>query len=90
MKRILFVLTFGLILITAGCQKEVRVEKSKFKLENGIFMLDNNKFTGVTYENYTDGTLKSEWTLLNGIEHGPSATYYRNGQVDQKSQADCQ
>ena len=34
MKRILFVLTFGLILITAGCQKEVRVEKSKFKIKN--------------------------------------------------------
>ncbi len=84
MKRILSVFIFGLILIAGSCQKEVRVEKSKFKLVNRVFMLGDEKFTGVAYENYTDGTLKSEWTLLNGIEHGPGNTYYPNGQVDEK------
>ena len=84
MKRILIVLTIGLMMITGSCQKETRVEKSEFKLVNGIFMHNDKQFTGIAYENYTDGTLKSEWTLLNGIEHGPSKTYHSNGKVDEK------
>jgi len=88
-------MAFGLILFTSSCQKEVRVEKSNFTMKNRVLMLDGNKFTGVAFENYSNGQLKSEWTMLNGIEHGQSTevkaqhafnekdgffeTYYKNG-----------
>ena len=83
MKRILYGLSFVILLLTLGCKKENRVEKSKFTMKNNVLLLDGNKFTGIAYENYDEGGIKSEWTILNGIEHGPSTIYYSNGQINE-------
>ena len=84
MKKLLSPLFLVLILFSISCQKEARVEKSKFKITEGVFHLDGKKFTGIVYENHPNGKVYREWTMLNGIEHGPSAIFYTNGQVDEK------
>ena len=83
MKNILFVLSLGLILSIGSCQKDSRIDKSELTVVDDSYLLEGDKFTGVAYENYTNGKVKNEWTLSAGILNGPFSSHYSDGKVDE-------
>ena len=84
MKKICFAASLVLLLVFSGCKKEIRVEQSEIEVKDKLLFLEGNKFSGVAYKNFTNGKLQSEWTIVDGVAHGPSSTYYSNGQLNEK------
>ena len=59
---------------------EIKVEFSKVKWENGLWLLDGEPFTGVVVRYAKDGTtLQTRWEMKEGKMHGLIQEWHPNG-----------
>ncbi|WP_293308170.1 toxin-antitoxin system YwqK family antitoxin [Pedobacter sp. UBA5917] len=50
-----------------------------------IYYYKNMPFTGILYENHSNGNLNYEIECVNGYPEGVQRHYYENGQINQES-----
>lgn len=84
MKQILYFLLLNILLI--GCQqKRVHfndlIPEESFPDEAPLWNYDGSHFTGIGFDEFESGQLKSEVGFKDGTEHGMNKTWYSNGQL---------
>lgn len=82
-KSIVIILLTLLITITGCSENRVHVSEVENRIENDIdqIMYNGEPYTGIVFENYSDGNLKNEVKVVNGIMSGESKEYYPNGEL---------
>lgn len=58
-----------------------RVNEDSLEYDDDMRMYNGTPFTGVGYETYENGNLKSETTYLNGFQNGISKEFYPDGNL---------
>jgi antitoxin component YwqK of YwqJK toxin-antitoxin module len=84
MKNKIYILLIGMIIILLSCQNNNRIEKSEIETKEGVHYLNDEKFTGVVFENYDNDKLKNEWNIKEGLQDGAFLEYYENGQLNEQ------
>lgn len=74
-----------MFVLLLSCQNQNRVNRSEIEIKNGFLYVNNEKFSGIVFENYSNDNLKSEWSVKDGIENGTFTNYYENGELNEKT-----
>lgn len=64
-----------------------KIPESELEYEDDIRCFNGEPFTGVGYDLFDNGELKSEYEYRNGLEHNICKEWYANGQL--KEQIEC-
>ena len=81
--KYLYILLF--IIIFVGCNSEKRVLVDELTLKGDVHYFESKPYTGIVFDVYEEyswsGNLKSEYGVLNGIQHGIFKEYFPNGDI---------
>jgi antitoxin component YwqK of YwqJK toxin-antitoxin module len=82
MKKVLTVLTVCLVFTSCSQDRVLKEELiNKGTQESPLFYYNGELFTGVEFDVYTNGQLKYEYTIKDGIYSGLVQNWYENGQL---------
>ncbi len=77
----------ALFVFLVGCRQEIQMIAKNdpgFQLENGVLFYKSQRFNGVLFEKYEDGSFKKQIPYENGRKDGREQWWYGNGQLSQR------
>ncbi len=90
MKKLNYLSFLFILSLLIGCsQPRVKIDNLEDRLGNyreygHLIKIEGEPFSGIAYQEYSDGTIFIELSVRRGIPHGKFKRYYENGQLHEK------
>ena len=79
---------YFIVYILSGCEPSIRVNLAELITTKGLTYYNQNRFTGVGYSGYDNGSDQALVEFVKGKKHGNSVSWYPDGQTKNSGKLD--